>query len=98
MDQLHQIGAERISILVQKSSGVVKHDSGEMIETERGLQIGTRFHVVPVAAVSLVQLGQHGLVRALEKNTNYIKPINNERQLFEINRLVIPLGIWILHR
>lgn len=54
------------------TAGVVEDHSGKMVETEGCLQVGTRFHVVLVTAVRLVQLGQHSLVRALYKQFNSV--------------------------
>ena len=51
------------------TSGVVENDSGKVIEAERGLQVRSGLDVVSVGPVSLVQLGQHRLIRPL-KQTN----------------------------
>lgn len=64
-DQLEEVSAERIAVLLQEASSVVEHDSGEVVEAEAGVDVGFRFEVVPVVPVGLVQFGQHRLVRAL---------------------------------
>lgn len=67
MNQLQQIGTERIPVLLEETSRVIEHDPGEMIQPERRVYIRFRFQVIPMASVSFVYLGQHCLIRPLGK-------------------------------
>ena len=62
MNQLKQVGAECIAILLEEVSRVVKYDSGEMIEAEGCVDVRLWFQIVSVVAMLLMQLVQHGLV------------------------------------
>ena len=41
-----------------------------MVEPEGRVDVGLRLEIVPVVAVALVQLVQHGLVASLNKNVD----------------------------
>ncbi len=44
----------------------VEDNSGEMIETERGVDLSFWLQIVPVGGMVLVQLLQHGAIRTLQ--------------------------------
>lgn len=65
MHQLAQIGAESVSVLLQETARVVKHNPGKVLQAERRVQVRFWLQVASALLVLRVNLAQHGLVRAL---------------------------------
>ena len=67
MDELQQVRAERVAVLLEEVARVVEDHAGEVVEPEGGVDVGLGLQIVAVASVLLVQLVQHSLVGTLRK-------------------------------
>ena len=65
VNQLQQVGAEGVPVLLQEVPGVVEDDPCEVVESEGSVDVRLRLEIVPVVSVFLVEFVQHGLVRSL---------------------------------
>lgn len=76
VDELQQVGAQSVPVLLQEASGVVKDDAGKVAQAEGSVDVAFWFQIVTVGAVLLVQLGQHCLISAFrEPESHNIKII-----------------------
>ena len=64
MNKLNQISRESVPVFLEKSSGVVEDDTGEMVEAEGDVGVGFRLQIIAILAVNAVQLLQERLIRA----------------------------------
>ena len=65
VDELQQVRAERVAVLLEEVARVVENHAGEVVEPEGGVDVRLGLEIVPVVAVFLVEFVQHCLVRAL---------------------------------
>ena len=70
VDELQQVRAERVAVLLEEVARVVENHAGEVVEPEGGVDVGLGLQIVAVASMLLVQLVQHSLVGTLRKFIN----------------------------
>jgi hypothetical protein len=64
-NDLQQIGAESIAVLLQEAFASVHDRAGKVHHTELGIKLRLGLDVVGVLAVAAMKLGQHSIIRAI---------------------------------
>ena len=62
MNQLEQICRERVSVLLQEVSSVIKDNSSKVIETKGLVDVGLGLEIIPVVSMPLVKFVQQSLI------------------------------------
>ena len=62
VDQLEEVGAEGVSVLLEEVPRVVEHHPGEVVEAEGCVDVRLGLQIVSVVPMLLMQLVQHSLV------------------------------------